>query len=82
MLKVSSPLKSYFNFEPKKFSHSAKTSRDKSFDPELRTEGLTIREKRSEFWKEFKRKTEKNKKLLKIKEEVKAFCLKFPCRKF
>ncbi len=39
---------------------------------------LTTRESRSYFWKEFKRKIKENKKLLKINEEIKTFCQKFP----
>jgi len=36
------------------------------------------KEKRREFWRAFKIKIVKNKKLLEIAKEVKAFCLKFP----
>lgn len=36
------------------------------------------KEKRSAFWKEFKSRMVKNKKLLKISKEVKTFCNKFP----
>jgi len=39
---------------------------------------LTTREKRSEFWKEFKRKIVRNKKLLEINRQVKEFCSNFP----
>lgn len=39
---------------------------------------LTTKEKRTEFWKEFRRKIVKNKKLFKIAGEVKNFCAKFP----
>ncbi len=36
------------------------------------------KEKRSEFWKEFRKRVVKNKKLLGIAKEVKSFCQKFP----
>jgi len=36
------------------------------------------REQRKEFWKKFKQEIVANKKLLKISEEVKKLCLKFP----
>lgn len=36
------------------------------------------KEKRSEFWKEFKKRVHKNKKLLAIAKEVRSFCAKFP----
>jgi len=38
------------------------------------------KEQRSEFWREFKKRIVKNKKLLAIAREVKAFCSKFPVR--
>ncbi len=41
---------------------------------------LTTKEQRSEFWKEFKERVVKNKKLVKISKEVKSFCSKFPVR--
>jgi len=39
---------------------------------------LTTRESRSYFWKEFRRRIKENKRLLKINEEIKEFCQKFP----
>lgn len=46
---------------------------------EVRGEELpSNKEKRSEFWKIFKVKVAKNKKLLQIAKEVKLFCSKFP----
>lgn len=36
------------------------------------------KEKRNEFWKEFRKRVAKNRKLLKIAAEVKALCAKFP----
>lgn len=39
------------------------------------------KEKRKEFWKEFKKKVVKNKKLIAISKELKNFCAKFPVYK-
>lgn len=50
---------------------------------EVRGDGfdkLTTKETRSQFWREFKKRVVKNKKLLAIAREVKAFCSKFPVR--
>ncbi|MBI2031953.1 MAG: serine hydroxymethyltransferase [Candidatus Levybacteria bacterium] len=45
---------------------------------EISSEVLPLdKAKRSEFWKDFKKRVEKNKKLLEIKEEVKTLCSKF-----
>lgn len=46
---------------------------------EVSGEELPIdKEVRSEFWKDFRKKVAKNKKLLAISKEVKSFCAKFP----
>ena len=46
---------------------------------EVKTEKLPdVKEKRAEFIKNFKTRIAKNKNLLKIAQEVKTFCAKFP----
>jgi glycine hydroxymethyltransferase len=48
------------------------------FPPFGSAQGKQVRIKRSEFWKSYKEKTAKNKKLLAISKEVESLCKKFP----